>query len=189
LPWRSADIIVTTPEKWDGVSRSWRTRDYVRSVSLVCVASQRPVPLCTGAKGAPDSPFVDTLARAQVIFDEIHMLGQDRGPTLEVIVSRMNYMAAHLKTPVRLVGLSTALANAHDVAAWLGVEKVRVSRVPRPCVTNASGLSANTHICACSCCFVLSTACLISGRQCAPCRWRCTFAALPASTTAPAWRP
>ena len=53
------------------------------------------------------------------------MLGQDRGPTLEVIVSRMNYMSAHVKRPVRLVGISTALANAHDVAAWLGVEKAR----------------------------------------------------------------
>jgi len=82
---------------------------------------------------------MNALVRAQVIFDEIHMLGQDRGPTLEVIVSRMNYMAAHLKTPVRLVGLSTALANAHDVAAWLGVEKVRASRVLEPCVAKASG--------------------------------------------------
>jgi len=53
------------------------------------------------------------------------MLGQDRGPTLEVIVSRMNYMAAHVQHPVRLVGLSTALANADDVAAWLGVGKAR----------------------------------------------------------------
>jgi len=32
----SADIIVTTPEKWDSVSRSWQNRDYVRAVSLVC---------------------------------------------------------------------------------------------------------------------------------------------------------
>jgi activating signal cointegrator complex subunit 3 len=31
----SADIIITTPEKWDGVSRSWRKRDYVKSVGLV----------------------------------------------------------------------------------------------------------------------------------------------------------
>ncbi len=25
-----ADVIVTTPEKWDGVSRSWQTRSYVQ---------------------------------------------------------------------------------------------------------------------------------------------------------------
>ena len=29
----AADVIVTTPEKWDGVSRSWQTRQFVRSVS------------------------------------------------------------------------------------------------------------------------------------------------------------
>lgn len=27
-----ADVIVTTPEKWDGISRSWQNRDYVRKV-------------------------------------------------------------------------------------------------------------------------------------------------------------
>ena len=63
---RDADIIVTTPEKWDGISRSWQTRGYVRQVSLV-------------------------------IIDEIHLLGGDRGPILEIIVSRMNYIAAQSK--------------------------------------------------------------------------------------------
>jgi len=62
-----------------------------------------------------------------VIIDEIHLLGEDRGPVLEVIVSRMRYMSARLTAHggVRLVGLSTALANAHDLADWLGID-------PRP---------------------------------------------------------
>lgn len=25
----SADIIISTPEKWDGISRSWHSRSYV----------------------------------------------------------------------------------------------------------------------------------------------------------------
>jgi activating signal cointegrator complex subunit 3 len=25
----SADVLITTPEKWDGISRSWHTRSYV----------------------------------------------------------------------------------------------------------------------------------------------------------------
>lgn len=25
-----ADVIVTTPEKWDGISRSWQNRSYVQ---------------------------------------------------------------------------------------------------------------------------------------------------------------
>lgn len=49
-----ADLIVTTPEKWDGISRSWQQRVYVRHVALI-------------------------------IIDEIHLLGEERGPVLEVI--------------------------------------------------------------------------------------------------------
>lgn len=44
-----------------------------------------------------------------------------RGPILEVIVSRMRYIAATLNQPIRFVGLSTALANAVDLADWLGI--------------------------------------------------------------------
>jgi antiviral helicase SLH1 len=89
---RDADIIVTTPEKWDGISRSWQTRSYVQQVSLV-------------------------------IIDEIHLLGGDRGPILEIIVSRMNYIASQKKGSVRIVGMSTACANAMDLANWLGVKE------------------------------------------------------------------
>lgn len=87
-----ADILCTTPEKWDGISRSWQVRKYVTAVKLV-------------------------------IFDEVHMLGTDRGPILEVIVSRMRYIGWTLKTEIRLVGLSTAVANPGDLSSWLGVEK------------------------------------------------------------------
>lgn len=88
---RDADIIITTPEKWDGISRSWQTRSYVRQVSLV-------------------------------IIDEIHLLGGDRGPILEIIVSRMNYIASQTEGSVRLMGMSTACANASDLGNWLGVK-------------------------------------------------------------------
>ena len=54
-----------------------------------------------------------------VIIDEIHLLGEERGPILEVIVSRMRYMAERMSQPVRIVGLSTAMANASDLADWL----------------------------------------------------------------------
>eukprot|EP00795_Rhopilema_esculentum_P017649 gene17649-9293_t len=84
----NADVIVTTPEKWDGVSRSWQTRSYVKGVSLL-------------------------------VIDEIHLLGDERGPVLEVIVSRTNFIASHTSKKMRIVGLSTALANARDLADWL----------------------------------------------------------------------
>ena len=33
----NADVIVTTPEKWDGISRSWQTRNYVKAVALLVI--------------------------------------------------------------------------------------------------------------------------------------------------------
>ena len=87
---KRSDIIITTPEKWDGISRSWQRREYVQAVGLV-------------------------------IIDEIHLLGEDRGPVLEVIVSRMRYIASRTDRHVRFVGLSTAMANARDLGDWLGI--------------------------------------------------------------------
>jgi len=52
--------------------------------------------------------------------------GNDRGPVLEVIVSRTNFISSHTERPVRIVGLSTALANARDLADWLGIKQVKV---------------------------------------------------------------
>lgn len=89
---READIIITTPEKFDGISRNWQTRKFVQDVSLV-------------------------------IMDEIHLLASDRGPILEMIVSRMNFISAETKRPVRLLGLSTAVSNAIDMAGWLRVKE------------------------------------------------------------------
>ena len=51
------------------------------------------------------------------------MLGQERGPVIEVIVSRMNLIAAKTGEKVRMIGLSTAMANGADVADWFGVLK------------------------------------------------------------------
>ncbi|XP_044531332.1 activating signal cointegrator 1 complex subunit 3 [Gracilinanus agilis] len=88
-----ADLIVTTPEKWDGISRSWQNRSYVKKVAIL-------------------------------IIDEIHLLGDERGPVLEVIVSRTNFISSHTEKPVRVVGLSTALANARDLADWLNINQM-----------------------------------------------------------------
>lgn len=89
----SASIIITTPEKWDSLSRGWQGRNYVQQIGLM-------------------------------IIDEIHLLGEERGPVLEVIVSRTNYIAAKTGNKIRLVGLSTSMANARDLAEWLGIGKV-----------------------------------------------------------------
>lgn len=90
---QNSDIIITTPEKWDALSRGWQDRNYVRDVGLI-------------------------------IIDEIHLLGEERGPVLEVIVSRTNFICDRTKRKLRIVGLSTAMANAGDLAMWLGIGEV-----------------------------------------------------------------
>jgi activating signal cointegrator complex subunit 3 len=32
-----ADVLITTPEKWDGISRNWQHRSYVQEVALVII--------------------------------------------------------------------------------------------------------------------------------------------------------
>ena len=32
-----ADVIIATPEKWDGISRAWHTRAYVKKVCLLVI--------------------------------------------------------------------------------------------------------------------------------------------------------
>ncbi|XP_060529591.1 activating signal cointegrator 1 complex subunit 3 isoform X2 [Cylas formicarius] len=89
---RTSNIIITTPEKWDAMSRNWTEKDFVKQVGLM-------------------------------VIDEIHLLGEDRGPVLEVIVSRMNCINNKKNTNVRIVGLSTAMANPGDLACWLGCDR------------------------------------------------------------------
>lgn len=116
----NANVIVTTPEKWDGISRSWQTRSYVKKVALI-------------------------------VIDEIHLLGEDRGPVLEVIISRTNFISSHTHKKVRIVGLSTALANAIDLANWLGIDEMglynfRPSVRPVPLEVHISGFPGK-HYC------------------------------------------
>ena len=56
-----------------------------------------------------------------VVVDEVHLLGQaDRGPTLEVTLAHLR----RLTPGVQLVALSATVANAAEIADWLGAELV-----------------------------------------------------------------
>lgn len=83
---KNASIIVTTPEKWDSITRKWT--DHAKLVQMVKL----------------------------FLIDEVHILKDPRGATLEAIVSRMKKMSAD----VRFVALSATIPNSHDVAMWLG---------------------------------------------------------------------
>ncbi|TYG51153.1 hypothetical protein ES288_D10G234200v1 [Gossypium darwinii] len=82
-------VIISTPEKWDALSRRWKQRKFVQQVSLFIV-------------------------------DELHLIGGQGGPVLEVIVSRMRYIASQVEKMIRIVALSTSLANAKDLGEWIG---------------------------------------------------------------------
>ncbi|KAD2067453.1 hypothetical protein E3N88_41917 [Mikania micrantha] len=81
-------VIISTPDKWDALSRRWKQRKHVQQVSLFIV-------------------------------DELHLIGGQNGPVLEVIVSRMRYIASQGHN-IRIVALSTSLANAKDLGEWIG---------------------------------------------------------------------
>lgn len=57
-----ANIIITTPEKWDNMTRQWRQHLFLF--------------------GTIDA----------ILLDEIHHLGDDRGATLEIIIVRMRLL-------------------------------------------------------------------------------------------------
>lgn len=117
---RRSQVIVTTPEKWDSISRSWQTREYVKDVVLI-------------------------------VIDEIQLLGEDRGPVIEMIVSRTNFISSNTNKNIRIIGLSTAVANAQDLATWLGIKKnslynFKPSVRPVPLSVHISGFSGK-HYC------------------------------------------
>jgi pre-mRNA-splicing helicase BRR2 len=84
-----AQIVISTPQIWDEMSRRWKTRKPVQDVKLFIV-------------------------------DELHLIGNANGEIIEVIVSRMRYMATQTELPLRIIGLSTSIANAKDLGDWIG---------------------------------------------------------------------
>ncbi|KAL6051437.1 U5 small nuclear ribonucleoprotein helicase [Balamuthia mandrillaris] len=58
------------------------------------------------------------------IVDELHLIGGENGPVLEVIVSRMRYISSSESSSgghrIRILALSASLANARDAGEWIG---------------------------------------------------------------------
>lgn len=84
-------IAVTTPEKWDSMTRKWRDhREIAKMIKLVLI-------------------------------DEIHLVGDaNRGPTLEAIVSRFKSIQNDQeKGRIRFVAVSASLPNIEDISKWI----------------------------------------------------------------------
>ncbi|KAM9621205.1 putative ATP-dependent DNA helicase HFM1 [Morphnus guianensis] len=98
-----AHIVITTPEKWDSMTRRWRDNSIVQLVRLFLIDE------------------------VHVIKDE------SRGATLEVVVSRMKTVQSSLwrlsenhdtVPPLRFVAVSATIPNAEDIAEWLSDSKM-----------------------------------------------------------------
>ncbi|KAE9393645.1 P-loop containing nucleoside triphosphate hydrolase protein [Gymnopus androsaceus JB14] len=77
---------ITTGEKWDSLTRNWDDHD-------------------------------KTLSQIQLfLVDEVHILNETRGSTLEVVVSRMRLRGS----AVRFVFVSATVPNIQDIANWIG---------------------------------------------------------------------
>eukprot|EP00873_Tetraselmis_striata_P039907 jgi/Tetstr1/460171/TSEL_005487.t1 len=87
---QETQMIVTTPEKWDVITR----------------------------KGGDVS--MAALVRLLII-DEVHLLNDDRGAVIEVLVARTLRQVEASQSMIRIVGLSATLPNYKDVASFLGV--------------------------------------------------------------------
>ncbi|CAI5719859.1 unnamed protein product [Peronospora effusa] len=96
----SANILIATPMQWDVLSRRWKQRKRIQNVSLL-------------------------------LLDESHFVGGgEYGPTIEVVMSRMRFIAADLDKKkkaagerggrMRILAMSNSIANARDVGEWLG---------------------------------------------------------------------
>lgn len=64
-----------------------------------------------------------------VVVDEIHLLGDPgRGPTLEVVLTRLKW----LNPGLRILALSATIPNASEIAQWLGAQLIESSWRPVP---------------------------------------------------------
>jgi activating signal cointegrator complex subunit 3 len=88
----SAQVIVTTPEKWDVVTRKSGTDE--SSLGNQC---------------------------GLLIIDEVHLLADERGAVVESVVARLHRLVESRQKQVRIVALSATLPNYGDVADFLQV--------------------------------------------------------------------
>ncbi|TPP43658.1 Sec63 Brl domain family protein [Leishmania donovani] len=98
-----ADILVTTPERWDSITRRWKEKEVMAIVNSVGL----------------------------LLLDEVHTVQEERGAAMEAIVSRVKVIQAsssamhqHSATetaPTRIIAISGTLPNSGDLAEWLEV--------------------------------------------------------------------
>lgn len=82
-------VVITTAEKWDVLSRRWKQRKNVQNINLFIV-------------------------------DELHLIGGEDGPVIEIVCSRMRYISSQIEKQIRIIALSASLMDYRDISQWLG---------------------------------------------------------------------
>jgi helicase len=72
------------------------------------------------------SPWMENVSL--VIADEVHLIGNDRGPTLEVALARLRQLMSDLQ----ILALSATIRNVDEVAEWLKAEWIETDWRPVP---------------------------------------------------------
>eukprot|EP00043_Microstomoeca_roanoka_P014404 m.142887 g.142887 ORF g.142887 m.142887 type:complete len:2149 (-) comp16005_c1_seq1:147-6593(-) len=85
---------------------------------------------------------------ALFIVDDAHMIGGENGPVLEVVCSRMRYMAGQLERKLRTIVLAVPVANAREMGSWCGVSSSNIFNFhpnvrPVPLELHIQGFNAN----------------------------------------------
>eukprot|EP00794_Sanderia_malayensis_P006137 gene6137-6843_t len=101
---QSSHIVLTTPEKWDSMTRRWKdNKSLVQCVRLFLI-------------------------------DEVHLLSdENRGATMEAVVSRMKTVHKFIKKEantakgsnsqlLRIIAVSATIPNVEDIADWLTID-------------------------------------------------------------------
>lgn len=115
---------VTTPEKWDSVTRRESgSKQWYNNVKLFWSVSAST----STSTSALARLYLLTGYRVSSSIDEVHLLAEERGATLEVIISRMKSFGADSG---RIIAVSATVPNIEDVAVWIG---------PGPHISRANG--------------------------------------------------
>jgi len=91
-------------------------------------------------------PHVRSMALC--IIEQLHLVGGQAGPVLEVVVSRMRYIASQTDQKMRIVALSASVANARDLSEWIGASSHGLFSFhpqvrPLPLEVHIQGFAAN----------------------------------------------
>lgn len=89
-------VILATPEQYEFLSRRWTSRKNIQQIELV-------------------------------IYDDLNCIGTgNEGALYETLITRQLFICDYFKRNVRLLGLSSSIANAPEVADWIRVDKTNL---------------------------------------------------------------